>query len=805
MGVTILVAEFENGAVEAPGEIFGTNDLLTKFGGLGLSIGNNPHAGSVAVQSGGDELWNGNGFIWLRNKQFSGLIVCRVDNSAGQVEFSRLACLTGGVGPFSVDDADTVIFTRDGSTIVTATFNVTKGIVLASSGTFPTLFTGGETLEIKDGTDATRIVVFTAADQLLADVIARINATLANDVAFDQGGELELRSTIAGGLGRIESVGGTGRATLGLPLAPVQQVDTYTVNAQSDGLYTLRTAVNVNGVITNFDATYTSASDTTTQLRDALLSAYQQLNVPGVTYVIDAGDTFKATGDDNVSFTSTIEAEPTPSDVTVALTTPAVLTAGFGLGNVPNSGVVTVDDAVPVFDAVAGLSAEKDSDGFLRVCNSGTPGTGTLQATGGTVTTDFGFDFTTVADAADGADVTIPAGTRVQDSTSTATIWVTLTDIDTGTGGGTFDALVRPLTDDDTALASTAADVSVILDELPDGFSVTNASAVTRLSASQLDARYRTALEATLPNAGVSRKANVVCSARSSASIMASVKTNALDATAAGLSARKAVVRPPLATTRTEAKAATGVGVAVPSIGRDERVMYIFPGCTTLIPEIQETGATVGGTGFTDDGIIEVGADSFYAGIRSILPPEENAGQDLEETNVSQLNVLSLQDDFNPDIAGGIGLTIEDYKSFKANGIIALNSNPESGFFFQSDVTSVDPLVSSVKAPANRRFFADLIIDTLGNIGVKYVKKLNTPKRNNALLATIRSFLRLLQSPNQPDTSRLDSFQAFDDTTDDQRKLGLVVIVVKVKMHPAMLSITFNTEVGTTVVIEEAA
>lgn len=805
VGVVLLVGEFDNGAVDTPAEIFGTNDLLTKFGGLGFSIAGNTHAGSVAVKSGGDELWNGNGFIWLRNKSFSGLIISRVDNSAGSVAFSRLACLTGGDGPFDISDADTIEFTRNGSVVVTATFTATKGILTAVGGTFPTLFTGGETLEIKDGTDATRVVIFTAADQLLADVILRINGTLAKDLAFDNTSELELRSSIAGGLGRIEVVGGTSLAVLGLPAAVVQQVDTYSVDVAEAGTYTLRTALNVAGVLTNFDASFTAVAESDTQIRDALLLAYQGLSVPGVTFTASGAIEILATGDANILFTSTVEVEPTASDIGLTLTTPGVVLAGFGLGNVLNIDDVSVDDAVVVIDAVAGLLAEKDTDGNLRVCNSGTPATGTLQATGGTVPTVFGFDLVTVADAALAADVTIPAGTRVQDSTSTATIWVTMEDIDTGTGGGAFTASVRPLNDDDTAIASIAANVTLILDDLPDGFSVTNAAAITRLSASQLDARYRTAMEATLASAGVSRKANVICAARSSASIMASLKTNALDATAAGLAARKAIMRPPLATTRTEAKGATGVGVAVPSIGRDERVIYLFPGCTTQIPEIQEIGAVSGGTGFTDDGIIEVGADSFYAGVRSVLPPEENAGQDLEETNVSQLNVTSLQDAFNPDIAGGVGLGIEDYQSFKANGIIALNSNPESGFFFQSDVTSVDPQVSGVKAPANRRFFADLVIDTLGQIGIKYVKKLNTPKRNNALIQAIRGFLRLLQSPNQPDTSRLDSFQVFDDTTDDQRALGLVFIIVKVKMFPAMLSITFSAEVGTTVVIEEAA
>ena len=809
-GVVLLVGEFENGAPDTPAEVFGTNDLLTKFGGLGHAVGGNPSAGPVAVKSGGDELWNGNGFVWLRNKAFSGLIICRVDNSAGQVEFSRLACLLGGGGPFAVANNDTVQFTRDGSTVVTATFTGTRGTIAGSGfAPGPTGFTGGETLEIKVDQDATRIVVFTAADQTITNVVDRINAVLAQTVAVANVGELDLQSAIEGGSARIEIVGGTARATFGFPTSTTQQVDTYTINSNTGGgNFTMRVQLNVNGVLTNFDGTYAAGGgDAVGVVRDNLLDALQALNVPGVTFTSSGGADIVATGDANVSFTSSVQAEPAGGDMTIALTTPGVFTAAFGLGNVPNLANISAAEAVAVFDAVSGLSASVNTDSLIRVCNSGTPGTGSLQVTGGTVPTTFGFNLTTVADAAAGEDVTIPAGTRVQDSTSTGTIWVTMQDIETGTGGGTFNAKVRPFSDDDSALASTAGNVTLILDDLPDGFSVTNAAAITRLSSNQLDARYQQALDATLSDAGVARKANVVCSARSSESILRAVKRNALDATANGLSARKAIVRPPLATTRDEAKATTGVGVGNPNIGRDERVMYVFPGATTQIPEIQAVGATVGGTGFTDDGVIEVGADSFYASVRSQLPPEENAGQSLADTVVQGggLNILSLQDAFNPDEAGGIGLTIQDYISFKANGIIALNSNPETGFFFHSDVTSIDPLVEGVKAPANRRFFADFIIDTLGNVGIKYVKKLNTPQRRTALLQEIRGFLRLLQSPNQPSTSRLRAFQVFDDTTEAQFQLGFAFIVVKVQMFPAILSLVFNTEVGTSVVIEEAA
>ena len=957
-GVVLLVGEFERGSLESPFEVFGTNDLLTKSGSLGLPVGLNPHAGPVAVKSGGDELWNGNGFTWLRNKKFSGLILCRVDNSAGQVAFSRLACLTGLGGVISgVLDGDTVEFTRDGSTVVTATYNGASGVVDGdgfppeasqvwqednsgptfvdetsdyndatdanlnpfpagpavgdafyigrASGTFAqvtldnangtagtdggalaitweywdgtswtslagvtdgtsnftaavadgqavtwteptdwarttvngttgyyvrgrvsagafgvdpiydqgfvgdgvtavTGFVGGETLEIQDGEDATRVVVFTAADQTPTQVADRVNAVLANSVMSVVGSQLRLSSTISGGSGHLAVVGGTARSTLGFNSTTQQQVLSMVVTAPgTTAAWSASFDLNVAGVTTTYTATYTSdATPTDAEIRDGLLADFASQNIPQVTLASVSTDTMTVSLDANRIASTPVVTPGGGGTATFAETQDGLVTAGYGTGNVASLDAITAAERVSIFDAQSGLSAGLDADGLVRVCNSGTPVTGTLQATGGTITTVMGFDLTTVADAAAGEDVTISAGTRVQDSTSTGTIWVTLEDIGTGTGGGAFSALVRPLSDDDTALASTAGNVSLVLDTLPDGFSVTNAAAITRLSSNQLDARYQRALDATLGQSTVARKANIICSARASASIGRAVKLNAIDATAEGLAARKAIVRPPLGTFREDAKALTGVGVG--NLGRDERAMYCFPGFKTQVPEIQAVGAANGGVGFTDDGVINVGADSFYAGVRSILNPEENAGQRLSDTNVVGLNVVGMEDAYDPE-RGGVDLVVEDYKSFLQAGIIAPRISRTSGAIFQSDVTSVDPSVDKPKVDANRRFFADLVIDTLADIGIKFVKKLNTPNRNRALIQEIRGFLRLLQSPNQPETSRLDSYEVFDDTTDAQRAEGIVFIIVRVRMYPAMKFITFRTEIGATVVIEEAA
>lgn len=796
-GVVLLVGEFENGPLDAPTEILGDQDLLTRYGGLGFVTENHAHDGAVARKSGGDELWNGNGFIWLSRKRFrTGLILCRVDNSAGSVAFSRLACLTGGDGPFSVANSDTITFQRDGTTNVVATFTGSKATIVGQSGTFTGL--NGLTLELKIDQDATRVVTFQTADNTLSLVIDRINNTLAQTVAFDTGGELDVRSIIEGASARVEVVGGTAVTTLGHVLTPTQQVSTATVNSQTDGTYTLRITKDVNGVSTNFDATHSSSSETTTALRDSLLTELGNLGLTDISFASGGGDTIVATGDGNVVFSFTVEAEPTPSDVTIAATTPPRITVDTGLGNVGNLANFSVDEAVTVITALTGITAERDADGFLRVCNSGTPASGTLQATTGNALTPLGFNAATIANAGSAEDVTIPAGTRIRDTT-TQDVWVTMEDIDTGTGGGAFTAKVRPFEDTDSAVPSAIGAVTEILDALPDGFSCTNAAAITRLSASQLDARYQQALDATIDAQGVAAKANIVASARTSSAIMAALRKNARDATAEGHAARKAVTRPPLGTSVATQITSTGVGVGTERL---DRYVYCGVGFKTLIPEIQEIGAVVGGTGFTDDGIINVGSDSFYCSVRSILAPEENAGQDLTSTDVQALNVVALEDTFDP-VEGGTKLGITEYKTFLANGIVAPRFDRQSGFVFQSDVTTVDPAINVAQVDANRRYFADFIIDSLHDIGNKHSKKIVRLSQERAVTADLRSFFKGLRAEDQPETSRIQDWSVRDVSSEAQRGLGVRVFDVKVKMLFTDKFIVFQTTVGPTVTVDQ--
>ncbi len=815
VGVTCIVGEFEDGAVESPRQVFGGADLEANFGGFGFEKNGTLFQLPVAVQSAGSDAkntWNGNGFINLRNKRFAGLVVCRVDNSPGDVTASRLACATGGIAPFDMEPSQTLGVSLDGAATLTGTFLATASSILGVSGTFPTLFTGGETLELSIDGGTTVVVTFTAADQTLQQVIDRINSSTASSnpfIAFDTGSELDLRSRNRGYASSIEVVGGNSRATLGLPTAAVPQVDTFTVDVAPTGVsdtYTARVAVIINGVSTNFDATFVSVtgSETVTVVRDALLVAFLTLAVPGITFIASGIDDLVVVGDANVPFTSTVEAEPNPSDMTIALTTPITLTLVLGTGNVANIDLVSQAEVDSIMEAaVAGSAVSTTLAGNLRICNTATPLTGTILidiASTGAAALGFTTGVTTAANNSALGDTTIPAGTQIQDTTTSA-IWITLeTTTVSATQATTLALKVRPAVDDDTSPTTAIGDLTLLLDTLPEVYAFTNATVLNRLTAPQMDVKYLDAIQSTIDVTGVGFDINIIYSARTSERIMEKLRSNALDATASGHRARKAVVSPLIDTSRVDAKAATGTGVG--NVGREQRVFYLYPGLTTFIPEIASLG-TLGGPGFTDDGVINVRSDGFYASVGSVLPPEENRGQQLSDTNYGPLNAISLEDRFNKAIQGGIGLTIDDYISFKASGIVAPISDRTSGLVFQSDVTSVAPTTQPSLVDAKRRFFGDFIIDSLGDIATGYLKKLNTPSRRRAFINSINSFLEILKAPNQPDTSRLEDYSVKDDTTTEQRAAGFTIIEVQVRIFASMDFIVFRTTVGTTVDVEE--
>ena len=100
-GTTCIVGEFENGPFGVSTEVTSATQLASTFGGFGFTyngiVGQNPCARQRFVDSAVlAEYWNGNGAVQLTGKQFSRLLVMRVNTSCGSVNFTRQANLLGG-------------------------------------------------------------------------------------------------------------------------------------------------------------------------------------------------------------------------------------------------------------------------------------------------------------------------------------------------------------------------------------------------------------------------------------------------------------------------------------------------------------------------------------------------------------------------------------------------------------------------------------------------------------------------------------------------------------------------------------
>lgn len=794
-GCLCLVAEFDFGPLETPTEVFGETDRTNQFGGLGMTIAEGPYRGASAQQSGGSEPWNGNGWIWLAKKpQSPRLVIVRVDSSAGEVEFTRLACLVGfgdnadlGLpppGPASLSNGDQITFLLNTVTPATATFT---GLVATLTGTGATYAgLGGLTVELQFDAGDPFVVTFQATDTTITDVVARINGIAAATIAFDDGGELGLQSIIEGADGFIKVVGGTALVPLGLPAAPTPDVWTLTVTADTLAVQ-LRVRRFVDGVETDFvTASVPATPGNNTAKRDALLAALNALGVPGATFASVGIDQLTLTGDDNIIFTD-FSALVGGGEVTIINTIPGIITEDYGSGNVGNLAAVTVQEQATVIDAVANLGAQVDARGYLRVCNTLTPGTGTIQGSAGAALTVLGFDTTTVVDAANSVNLTIPAGTRVQDATVTGTIWVTMVDTETGTGGGPISIKVRPFFDTDTAVASVAGDVTIILDPLPTGFVVDNPDAITRLTPAGLDTRYIAAIQRTLAEDDLTAAINTIAAARSSIAINAALDANAETATVAGLACRRTLIRPRLGTTQSQAYTQV-------ALNRSDRTQFCFPGVSMVVDEIAIAGS-IAGVGFTADGRIDVGSDSWAAIAESVLPPEQQISQRLGDTDLGDLDFISLERAYDPK-RGGVALQKGDYQAFIARGILAPKVDRVNGPGWVKDVTSVDPVADPELVGGSRRRMADFIIDSAADNGAPFVGKLNSPLNRQTLIGRQTSFLEILKAPNSPDSQRIVDYSVTEVTSPELRAQGFMELVINVQTFAFMDSIIIRNTTG---------
>jgi phage tail sheath protein FI len=124
---------------------------------------------------------------------------------------------SGNTQPFALAPGDTLSIENDtdSGSPNTVTFDAAAAAVTGSSGTYPTTWTGGETLIVAIDGGANQTITFTSGAQTLAQVIDEINPSLVGGYADDNGGELRITSDKKGTGSRVQIGAGTGNTEMG--------------------------------------------------------------------------------------------------------------------------------------------------------------------------------------------------------------------------------------------------------------------------------------------------------------------------------------------------------------------------------------------------------------------------------------------------------------------------------------------------------------------------------------------------------------------------------------------------------------
>lgn len=475
-----------------------------------------------------------------------------------------------------------------------------------------------------------------------------------------------------------------------------------------------------------------------------------------------------------------------------------------GTGDVADIRQVTLEEIAGVFAAdVPGTLVTRNSSGALVLASTATTAASIeVRSSGSTAAliTTLGLTLDTIVTAASiGVDGVLPAGIEVANAAETQ-MWVTMQDVPvTAVNAGPYTVRVRPATDDGTATSALPGAVTKIMaaPEEVGLWLVTNTLAIgAALTDAQIDAAYVDALERTKNPNTVAKEVNIIVAARQSNALRYALRSNALEASAEGMFGRVTVIRPPLGTNRAMARST----VAQPGVGayRDQRVIYSYPGGNMSVAAIAKVGLA-GGVGFTADGIIDVGSDTWLASVMSQLPPEENPGQETPYA----ANLLGIERN-NPDVQA---MNIQDYRAFKAAGIAALRMD-EGKAIWQSGVTSVNPVTQPGLKNIARRRMADYIQDSLAAGLKKYTKKLNIQARRALVIALIDGFLASLKPKSKPDSHRIAGWMTDykSGNTDETIAAGMFRAITKVRTAPSMDVIVLDTEIGEGVlIVKEAA
>jgi hypothetical protein len=184
------------------------------------------------------------------------------------------------------------------------------------------------------------------------------------------------------------------------------------------------------------------------------------------------------------------------------------------------------------------------------------------------------------------------------------------------------------------------------------------------------------------------------------------------------------------------------------------------------------------------------------ASVLSQLPPEYNPGQDTPYMTAA----LGLESSPNAQ-----GFVMEDYMAFKASGIAAIRFDGGQAFF-QSGVTSVDPLAHPNLVNIYRRRMTDYIEDSLAQRLKVFGKKPNTVERRAAIVGEIREFMNGLLSTQNPGAARIKDYSLdLSANTETTIGLGMFRMILRVRLLSSLDSIVLEVVAGENVVVQLAA
>ena len=700
-----------------------------------------------------------------------------------------------------------------------ATVSASVGVAATVNGTtndFANITNGMTATITVDGGIATTVSFVVPGDTTGSAVVSRINTALGATVAsLSLGGDLVLTGALAGPRGKIVA-SGTALTKLGLTAGTTNGTNGFA------SITTESFILNVDGA---GDVTVTFATDTTgsavcSRINTAVgftcatLSTAGNLILTGVTLggsiVINSGGTAltklgltagTTVGSLIYQLQFTGRRRGTGGEIRVVSgSTGTVAKLGLsvattdGTGNVADLNSVSIAELnTLIYAANPDVHVEALADGTPRmVADLGTELT--IDAASDAI--DFGFATGVTSYADSGIAGTIPTGTRVKNAGGTVHL-VTMQDIGVlADSAGPYSVKVRHATDDGTGLSALAGTMNALESPIALGsFSVVNPLPISvAKTEQQIDNAYVDALAATLDLSSIASISNIVVSARQSNVIRRALKQNANDATSGGCYGRITHIRPPLGSSKTTAKSTT----AEPGVGayRDQRVVYNYPGFQVRIPAMAQVG-TSGGAGFTSEGVINVGSDVFMASLESQLPPEENPGQQTSFLS----NVLGIESGLP-----GAAFTMQDYISFKASGICAPRID-NGDVFFQSGITSVDPIAHGGLVRISRRRMADWLQGTAARVCQKYGKLLNKAARRTALLGELRAWSHGLTGPTNEAERRIAGYSVTDKNmnTASQLAAGLYKIKLNYRLLSSMDDIVLMSTVGEDVQVDELA